>query len=131
MKRFLVFVFMLVLLTACGESAPPYVDNGNPGQIKAVFFYDDNGNGQMDDGEEGVQAQQIAGMSQEISCPPTSTPVFEDSDSSGAIEFNDLKPGKYCLYLNNGFLPTTKQTQEVYVSSDQVTTVYFGVTREP
>jgi uncharacterized protein (DUF2141 family) len=129
MKHLPIFALLFVLLTACGESEPQFTDNGNPGQIKAIFFYDDNKNGTMDAGEAGVQAQQIAGMSQEISCPPTSTPVFQDSDSNGFIEFNDLKPGKYCLYLNNGFTPVTKLTQEVYVSSDMVTTVYFGLGR--
>ena len=123
MKRLLIFGLMLILLTACGESAPPYRDNGTPGHIKVVFFYDNNRNGQMDDSEASFHAEQIVGISQEVSCPPTSTPVYHDSDSNGIIEFNDLLPGKYCLYLNNGFLPTTKLTQEVYVSSDQFTTV--------
>jgi uncharacterized protein (DUF2141 family) len=130
MKRLLVFVLMLVLLTACGASEPPYTGNGNPGQIKAVFFYDDNKNGNMDSGEMGVQAQAIAGISQEVSCPPSGTPVYADTDASGTLEFRDLKPGKYCLYLNNGFLPTTKLTREVYVSSDRVTNVFFGIVKE-
>ena len=129
MKRLLVFGLMLVLLTACGESEPPFTDNGNPGQIKAIFFFDDNKNGQQDDGETGVQAQSIVGIAQEISCPPTSTPSYVDTDANGVYEFKDLKPGKYCLYLNNGFTPVTKMTQEVYVSSDMVTTVYFGLGR--
>ena len=129
MKRLLVFVLILVLLTACSESEPPYTDNGNLGQIKAVFFYDDNKNGKMDAGEAGVQAQEIVGIAQEISCPPTSTPTYVDTDANGAHEFKDLKPGKYCLYLNNGFTPVTKLTQEVYVSSDLVTTAYFGLAR--
>ncbi len=129
MKRLLLFGLILVLLTACGESKPPYTDNGNPGQIKAIFFYDDNKNGQQDNGETGVQAQEIVGIAQEISCPPTGTPFYVDTDSNGVHEFKDLKPGKYCLYLNNGFTPVTKMTQEVYVSSDMVTTVYFGLGR--
>jgi hypothetical protein len=129
MKRLLVFVLALVFLTACGEKEPPFTDNGNPGQIKAIFFFDDNKNGQQDDGETGVQAQSIVGIAQEISCPPTSTPSYVDTDANGVYEFKDLKPGKYCLYLNNGFTPVTKLTQEVYVSSDMVTTVYFGMGR--
>jgi hypothetical protein len=129
MKRLLVFVLALVFLTACGEKEPPFTDNGNPGQIKAIFFFDDNKNGQQDDGETGVQAQSIVGIAQEISCPPTSTPSYVDTDANGVYEFKDLKPGKYCLYLNNGFTPVTKLTQEVYVSSDVVTTVYFGLGR--
>ncbi|RJP51296.1 MAG: hypothetical protein C4583_08990 [Anaerolineaceae bacterium] len=128
MKRLLVFVLLIVLLTACQEQ-PTYVDNGTPGQIRAVFFFDDNKNGVMDDGEAGVQAQAIVGIAQEISCPPTSTPSFVDTDASGVHEFKNLKPGKYCLYLNNGFSPTTKLTQEAYVSSDLTTMVFFGIVR--
>jgi hypothetical protein len=120
MKHLLVFGFLLVLLTACVDSEPTFTDNGNPGQIKAIFFYDDNKNARMDAGEAGVQAQAIAGITQEISCPPTSTPSYVNTDASGVHEFKDLKPGKYCLYLNNGFIPTTKLTQEVYVSSDLI-----------
>jgi len=127
MKRLLIFSLVLALLTACGESNAPFTDNGSPGEIKAIFFYDGNKNGNMDEGEKGVTAQEIVGISQEVSCPPAGTPSYVDTDASGAHEFKDLQPGKYCLYLNNGFLPTTKQTQEVYVSSDQVTTVYFGI----
>lgn len=129
MKRLLVFVLLIVLLTAC-QDQPTFVDTGTPGQIRAVFFFDDNKNGVMDAGETGVQAQAIAGLSQEVSCPPSSTPSYVNTDASGVHEFTDLKPGKYCLYLNNGFLPTTKLTREVYVSSDLTTTVYFGIARE-
>jgi hypothetical protein len=128
MKRLSVLVLTLVLLTACGESAPPYTDNGNPGQIKAFFFYDDNKNGIMDNGEEGVQAQLIGGISG-VSCPPGEKPSFTDSDANGVIEFKNLQPGRYCVNLNNGFMPVTKLGQEVYVSSDMVTTVYFGLAR--
>jgi hypothetical protein len=129
MKRLALFGLMLVLLTACGESEPPYTDNGNSGQIKVVFFYDDNKNGVMDESEVGVQGQSIAGLSQEVSCPPTSTPTYFDSDANGIHQIDNLKPGKYCLYLNNGYTPVTKLTQEAYVSSDMTTTVYFGLAR--
>jgi len=60
MKHLLVFVLMLVLLTACGESEPSFTDNGNPGDIKAVVFYDDNQNGIMDSGETGAPAYRLA-----------------------------------------------------------------------
>lgn len=128
MKRFLIFSLIFVLLTACGESEPPFTDNGNPGQVKAVFFYDDNKNGILDTGEEGVQAQLIGGISG-VSCPPNEKPTFIDSNVNGVYEFKDLQPGKYCVYLNNGFMPVTRMVQEVYVSSDAVTTVYFGLAR--
>jgi hypothetical protein len=128
MRRLPVFVSALILLTACGESEPAYTDNGNPGQIQAVFFYDDNRNGIMDADEEGVQAPLIGGISS-VSCPPSEKPSFADSDENGIIEFKDLQPGKYCVNLNNGFMAVTKLGQDVYVSSDLVTTIYFGIGR--
>jgi len=127
MKRILVFGLVLVLLAAC-TSQPTYTDNGNPGQIKAVVFYDDNKNGVMDGGEVG--APQRVAISQDVSCPPTTTPNFIGTDASGVVTFNDLKPGMYCVFVDNGSGMTTKLTNQVYVSSDMVTTVYFGVVRE-
>ena len=127
MKHLLIFAWLLALLTAC-NSEPPYTDNGNPGQIKAIVFYDDNGNGTMDSGEFGAQSQ--VAISQEVSCPPTSDPNWIDTDSSGVVLFEDIEPGKHCVFpFSNGLSMTTKMTQEVYVSSDLVTTVEFGIIR--
>ncbi|MEP7134875.1 MAG: hypothetical protein ABI904_08080 [Chloroflexota bacterium] len=126
MKRLLIFGLMLVLLAAC-DSKPAYTDNGNPGQIKAVAFYDDNKNGAMDDSEAG--APQRVAISQEVSCPPTSTPNYVQTDTDGAVLFKDLKPGMYCVFVDNGYGLTTKMTLDVYVSSDQVTTVVFGIVK--
>ena len=127
MKHLLIFAWLLALLTAC-NSEPPYTDNGNSGQIKTIVFYDDNGNGTMDTGESGAQSQ--VAISQEVSCPPTSDPNWIDTDSNGTYVFKDLEPGKYCvLPFSNGLSMTTKMTQEVYVSSDWVTTVAFGIVR--
>lgn len=99
MKRLLVFGLMLVLLTACGESKPPYTDNGNPGQIKAIVFYDDNKNGVMDSGESSLQTQ--TAISQEVSCPPQNQQSYLiiDTDTNGVGLFKELKPGKYCVDL--------------------------------
>jgi len=125
MKRLLVFVLMLVLLTACGESEPPFIDNGNPGQIRAIVFFDENKNGIMDSNETGVPTR--VAITQEISCPPVNAPTLYETDSSGVYVFTDLKPGKYCVVSeSNGLSMTTKLTPEVYVSSDMVATVYFG-----
>ncbi len=125
MKRLLVFVLMLVLLTACGESEPPFTDNGNPGQIQVTVFYDDNANGQMDPGEEGAISR--VAIAQEVSCPPTNDPALQETDAKGSYTFQGLQPGKYCvLFESNGLSVTTKMTQEIFVSSDQVTIVHFG-----
>ena len=125
MKRLLIVGLMLVLLVGC-KSQPPYTDNGNPGQVKAVVFFDDNKNGTMDSGETGTQSQ--VAISQEVSCPPTGNPNWTATDSNGTYIFKDLKPGKYCVIpFGNGLSFTTKMTQEVYVNSDLMTTVMFGI----
>jgi uncharacterized protein (DUF2141 family) len=116
------------LLTGC-KSEPNFTDNGNPGQIKAIVFYDDNKNGIMDSNESGVSQARVA-LSRRISCPPDDTPSYIAGDSSGVILFKDLKPGKYCVFPEGQFL-TFKFTEEVYVSSDAVSTVMFGIARTP
>ena len=125
----LVLGLILILLTACGKSEPPYIDNGNPGQIKTIVFYDDNSNGKMDADESGAQSQ--VAISQEVSCPPVSDPNWMDTDPNGNLLLDDLKPGKYCVFFfSNGIAVTTKLTQEVYVSSDAITEVAFGIVRD-
>jgi uncharacterized protein (DUF2141 family) len=126
MKRYLVFVTLFALLTGC-QSQPPYVDNGNPGQIKAIVFMDANQNGVMDAGEAGLPAQ--VSISQEISCPPTAQPKRVDTDAAGVHVFKDLKPGKYCVIQFSDYTITSKMTQEVYVSSDTVVTVMWAATK--
>jgi hypothetical protein len=129
MRSLLVSILLLVLLTSC-KSQPPYTDNGNPGQIKAVVFYDDNKNGTFDGGEAGAPVDM--GISQEVSCPPSNldknTIIKADADGIALIE--DLTPGKYCVMPGGNYSMTTKLTQEVYVSSDAVTTVLFGIVRQ-
>ena len=130
MKRLLVFVLMLVLLTACGESEPQFTDNGNPGHIKAVAFYDDNQNGIMDSGETGAPSIRLT-LADRVGCTPSSgTFTFIPTDANGVVNFNDLKPGLYCVGIDNGYKTTTKLNLDAYVSSDVVTTVMFGVIRE-
>jgi uncharacterized protein (DUF2141 family) len=128
MKPLLVFVIFFVLLTGC-QSQPAYTDNGNLGQIKAVIFYDDNSNGVMDSGETGVQTE--LGISQDVSCPPSrkDTITAINADVNGVVLFTDLKPGKYCVHPIANFGMTTKQNLEIYVSSDETTTVSFGIVK--
>jgi hypothetical protein len=130
MKRLLVFVLMLVLLTACGEKEPPFIDNGNPGQIKAVVFFDDNQNGIMDSGETGAPSIRLA-LADRVGCSSsTGSTNFIPTDSNGVVTFNHLKPGLYCVGIDNGYKTTTKLSLDAYVSSDMVTTVMFGVIKE-
>ncbi len=129
MKPLMMFMLSLILLTSC-QSQPSYTDNGNSGQIKAIIFYDDNRNGSMDSNEIGAETE--LGISQEISCPPSRdeaiTPIR--ADENGAALFQDLKPGKYCIHPIRNFGMTTKQNQEVYVSSDQTTIILFGIVKD-
>lgn len=126
MKRLLFLGFVVVvLLAACARSAPPYTDNGNPGQIKVIVFVDGNQNGVLDGNEQGLQAK--TAIMQEISCPGTSQPAWQDTDASGVYTFKDLKPGKYCVIVNADRNITSKMTQEVYVSSDASTTATWTV----
>ncbi|MEP7134869.1 MAG: SdrD B-like domain-containing protein [Chloroflexota bacterium] len=127
MKRLVIFGLILVLLTACGKSEPPYTDNGHPGQIKAVVFFDDNKNGTMDNNEAG--APQRVATTREVTCTPAQ-PNFVPTDANGEVLFKDLKPGKYCVFIDNGYGMTTPIQLQVYVSSDLVTTVMFGVVKE-
>jgi hypothetical protein len=131
MKHLLVFVLFLVLLTACGESEPPFTDNGNPGQIRAIVFYDENQNGIMDGGETGAPSHRLA-LADRVGCSSsTGSFTYIPTDSNGVVNFNDLKPGLYCVGIDNGYKTTTKLTLDAYVSSDKVTTIMFGVVRAP
>lgn len=131
MKRLLVFVLFLVLLAACGESEPQFTDNGNPGQIQAIVFHDDNQNGIMDSGETGAPSYRLA-LADRVGCSSsTGSFTYIPTDSNGVVNFYDLKPGLYCVGIDNGYKTTTKLTLDAYVSSDKVTTVYFGVVRDP
>ncbi len=125
MKHLLVFGILVALLVACGKNAPAYTDNGNPGKIKVVVFTDSNQNGVLDNNEKGLQVK--TALMQEISCPGTSQPAWQDSDANGVYIFNDLKPGKYCVIINTDRSVTSKMTQEVYVSSDATTTATWTV----
>lgn len=131
MKKILLLGLMLVLLTACGESEPPFTDNGNPGQIEAVVFFDENQNGAMDGGETGAPSYRLA-LADQVGCASsTGTLNFIPTNSNGVVIFSDLKPGLYCVAIDNGYKTTTKLNLDAYVSSDMITTVYFGIIREP
>lgn len=129
-RLFLLYVFLTHGLAGCATK-PTYTDNGHPGQIKAAVFYDDNRNGTMDGGEIGAPVE--VGISQDISCPPSSQDknTFSSADINGIALFENLKPGKYCVGLNGNYNNTTKMNLDVYVSSDLRSVVSFSIAREP
>ena len=128
-SKILLLVLFYFLLAGC-KTKPTYTDNGNPGALKVTVFYDDNKNGTMDSSETGVPVE--AGISQDISCPPSSSDknTFSRTDVDSTALFENLKPGKYCVGLNGNYSNTTKATLEVYVSSDLRTIVSFGIARD-
>lgn len=127
MKHLLPFILLLALLAACSRE-PTVIDNGNLGHIKATVFYDDNRNSTMDSGEIGAQIEVAISV---ISCVPYSldTMTIFDTNANGVVLIKDLKPGKYCIGPFGNYNMTTKMIQEVYVSSDMITIVVFGIVR--
>jgi uncharacterized protein (DUF2141 family) len=125
MKRLLFFGIFVVLLAACAKSTPAYTDDGNPGQIQVSVFVDNNQNGVMDGNEKGLKVK--TAIMQEISCPGTSQPAWQDADANGVYTFKDLKPGKYCVMIYTDRSVTSKMTQELYVSSSATTTATWTV----
>jgi hypothetical protein len=129
MKKLILFGLLGVMLAGCA-SAPTITDNGNPGQIKAIVFYDTNRNGKLDSGETGPQIR--VGVSQDVSCPPSNDQLIHwtATDANGVALIKDLNPGKYCVFADGNLGATTQMTLEVYLSSDQEVVVTFGVVKE-
>jgi uncharacterized protein (DUF2141 family) len=124
----LIFVLLSLMPAAC-KSQSPFTDNGNPGRIKVVAFYDYNRNGQLDGSELGTLVRM--GILQDISCPASSLDRVTqlDSDTNGVGVFNSLKPGKYCVSLIGNYDMTTKMNPQVYLSSDQEIVARLGLLR--
>ena len=101
MKLMLSVNLLLVLVAAC-SSVPEIIDNGNPGQIKVIVYFDDNRDGMMDAGEPGLVDE--VGISQDVSCPAGSMDLVTvaKTDSSGEAIFSDLEPGRYCVAYMGG-----------------------------
>ena len=128
MKKIMIVMLVSLLLAGCGSSTPPQIiDNGKPGQIKAIVFYDKNKNGIMDQDELGLNDS--VSISQQLSCPPSNSEGITKSDtnSNGEAVFTDLKPGRYCVAYVGGKSTTTKLTVEVYLSSEQTAQAFFGL----
>jgi len=114
-------------MTSCSSSPQAFTDNGKPGQIKAVVFYDANANGILDQGETGLVDR--VSISQDISCPPSNVKNItnEDTNNNGEAVFKDLKPGRYCVAYMGSKGVTTKLSAEVFLSSEQEVQVNFGL----
>ena len=129
MKKLFLLGLLGVMLAGC-VSAPTITDNGHPGQIKAIVFYDANRNGKLDSGETGPQTR--VAISQDVSCPPQNDQsiTWTATDTNGVALIKDLKPGKYCVFPDGNYSATTPLTVDVYLSSDQEVLVVFGEVKE-
>ncbi len=127
MKKIFAMTLLLLLMAGC-STKPEIMDNGEPGQIKVVVFLDENRNGVKDQGESGLIEK--VGFSQDISCPAGNLDkvTVAETDSTGETEYNDLKPGIYCVMYMGPRASTTKLTVEVHLSSEQEALIAFGVT---
>lgn len=118
-----------VMLASCAK-APAIIDNGNPGRIRAIVFYDTNRNGKLDAGETGPLT--TVGISQDVSCPPSDERLitWTPTDANGTALIKNLHPGKYCVLADGNTGATTPLTVNVYLSSNQEVQVVFGQVKE-
>jgi uncharacterized protein (DUF2141 family) len=127
MKKILAVMAFALLITAC-SAKPEIMDNGNPGQIKVSVFLDENRNGIKDQGEPGIVDQ--VGLSHEKSCPAIDKETIVETNTSGETMYDDLQPGIYCVAYMGGKGVTTKLNVDVYLSSEEVAQVAFGLPPE-
>lgn len=129
MKTILWLSLFGAMLVSCAKT-PAITDNGNPGQIRAIVYYDTNRNGKLDAGETGTQTR--VGISQDVSCPPSDDRLitWTPSDANGTALIKNLHPGKYCVLADGNTGATTPLTVNVYLSSDQEIQVVFGKVKE-
>ena len=121
------FVLVACLfITGCSSSKSEIKDNGHPGQIKAIVFYDANHNRIQDPGEPGLKDR--VSLSQDFSCPATDSKkmTIVETDANGETVIGDLKPGHYCVAYSGDSTMTTKLTNEIDLSSEQTIQVIFG-----
>ena len=131
MTKFLMVLMIAFLITGCSTPSQAQInDNGKPGQIKAIVFFDANRNGAKDQGESGLTDH--VSISQEISCPPANykKTTTNETDADGETVFKDLKPGRYCVAYMGSKGVTTKMTVEVALSSEQTAQVAFGLSEK-
>jgi hypothetical protein len=126
-KKIIALMVLALLISSC-SAEPEIFDNGNPGQINVVVFLDENRNGVKDQGEPGVIDR--VGLSQEKSCPAIDKETIVETSTSGETMYKDLQPGIYCVAYMGSKGVTTKLNVDVYLSSEQVAQVAFGLSAE-
>jgi len=92
------------------------------GDAEGTIFFDDNGNGQYDAGEEmtGAKVDLIYTMTGEGILVDTIT-----TDETGRYSFSDLVRGVYDIHVTK--LPAYDSTQEITIQEDKTTTLNVSV----
>lgn len=127
MKKILIFTVLILALLAGCSNEPDFVDNGQPGTIRAVVFNDLNDNNFLDEGE--AASGELVGVVAAGPCPPSSRDAFtiKETGENGEAIF-EVTPGKYCVrYLGNR-RPGTQMNFEIFVSSEEQVSVGIGLT---
>jgi TolB protein len=106
--------------TTAALQLPPTTTIPQYGTLKIFKFYDSNGNGIWESGE-----QPLSGFSFTVS-GPTSKTVYTNAD--GYVLLNNLPYGMYIITENvpSGWTVTTSNPQQVYISSQSLVEVRFG-----
>jgi hypothetical protein len=111
----------------CGTCPKKSVGTGN---ISLVVYFDENWNGQMDEGESLVGGKEFSVKLTGVDSVYTDT---KQADSSGNLEFNSLKAGTYIASFSvasSEWKITTATELSLIVRADSITEGSFGVHRK-
>jgi len=131
MKRVIpALIFLMFLLSACSTPEPEIIDTGQPGSIQLVVFHDLNRNKVKDADEPGI-VDRVALAFGGVSCPfsgPREELAVMETNPDGVALYSDLTPGKYCVHYMGSELTSTKLNHWVYLDSEELLEVHFGLT---
>lgn len=128
MRKFLLLLSLVLLLSACGSREPEIIDTGEPGHIRVLVFHDKNRNRVFDPDEQGVV--DMVSVVQGERCPtgkPREELFITQTSPEGISLYSNLEPGKYCVSYIRGTNTTTRITYWVYLNSGETIDVPFGL----
>ena len=110
-----------VVFVAAGGSAIANFGDRQMGTVSGVVFYDGDGNGQQDAGEDGIGGVVI----QLVSSGSTLTTT---TIGNGSYQFNLVSPGNYTVIETDlpGYVSSTPNSVDIYVASDGAAQANFG-----
>lgn len=113
-----------VNVAAAAGTPPTGADKGN---IAALVFNDQNGNGVKDNGENGIPNVGVTASIKVSNNTPTDTGVAVKTNDQGVVTFTDLPNASYQVVASppSGYKATTATSQDVTVQGNTVD-VGFG-----